>query len=144
MFLTRGQQCVLWRDKLTTEITTYNDFEYFTDLGIFFLDKHDQASSHSALNLWMVPRNHYHKNAPVILLWPWGILIKYWADSRFVPSQWETALLCNDVSHWLGVSLESAPIYMHIKQSRLSICVCPLLVQICWQLESVTKQSYFE
>ena len=30
------------------------------------------------------------------------------ADSRFVPSQWETALLCNDVSHWLDASLESA------------------------------------
>ena len=30
------------------------------------------------------------------------------ADSRFVPSQWETALLCNDVCHWLGVILESA------------------------------------
>ena len=30
------------------------------------------------------------------------------ADSRFGPSQRETALLCNDVSHWLGTSLESA------------------------------------
>ena len=30
------------------------------------------------------------------------------ADSRFVPSQWEMALLCNDVSHWLGASLELA------------------------------------
>ena len=29
-------------------------------------------------------------------------------DFRFVPSQWETVLLCNDVSHWLGTSLESA------------------------------------
>ena len=29
------------------------------------------------------------------------------ADSRFAPSQWETSLLCNDVSHWLGASLES-------------------------------------
>ena len=29
-------------------------------------------------------------------------------DSRFAPSQWETALLCNEVSHWLGASLESA------------------------------------
>ena len=28
------------------------------------------------------------------------------ADSRFAPSQWETALLCNDVSHWLGARLE--------------------------------------
>ena len=29
------------------------------------------------------------------------------ADSRFAPSQWETALLCNDISHWLGANLES-------------------------------------
>ena len=29
-------------------------------------------------------------------------------DSRFAPSQWETALLCNTVSHWLGARLESA------------------------------------
>ena len=29
-------------------------------------------------------------------------------DSRFAPSEWETALLCNDVSHRLGASLESA------------------------------------
>ena len=28
-------------------------------------------------------------------------------DSMFVPSQWEMALLCNDVSFWLGASLES-------------------------------------
>ena len=35
---------------------------------------------------------------------------KQWlrADSRFAPSQWETALLCNHVSHWLGASVESA------------------------------------
>ena len=32
----------------------------------------------------------------------------YRADSRFAPSQWETVLLCNHVSHWLGASLESA------------------------------------
>ena len=30
------------------------------------------------------------------------------ADSRFAPSQWETALLCNDVSQWLGASIVSA------------------------------------
>ena len=28
------------------------------------------------------------------------------ADYKFVPSQWEMALLCNDVSHWLGANLE--------------------------------------
>ena len=51
----------------------------------------------------------------------------YRADSRFAPSQWETALLCNDVSHWLGANLESAlnahlfPIitdYIHKQQCR--------------------------
>ena len=30
------------------------------------------------------------------------------ADCRFASSQWETALLCNDVSHWRGASLESS------------------------------------
>ena len=30
------------------------------------------------------------------------------AEYRFAPNQWETALLCNDVSHWPGTSLESA------------------------------------
>ena len=29
-------------------------------------------------------------------------------DSKLAPSQWEMALLCNDISHWLGASLESA------------------------------------
>ena len=29
------------------------------------------------------------------------------ADSSVAPSQWETALLCNDVSHWLSATLES-------------------------------------
>ena len=32
----------------------------------------------------------------------------YKADSRFAPRQWEMALLCNDISHWLGANLESA------------------------------------
>ena len=35
-------------------------------------------------------------------------LIRYRADSRFAPSQWERTLLCNDVSHWLGANLESS------------------------------------
>ena len=36
----------------------------------------------------------------------WVLIIR--ANSRFAPSQWETALFCNDVSHWLGAKLESA------------------------------------
>ena len=33
------------------------------------------------------------------------------ADSRFAPSQWEMALLCNDVSHWVGANLEPALLF---------------------------------
>ena len=36
------------------------------------------------------------------------------------PSQWETALFCNDVSHWLGAHLESA-LWDHMLESRLQI-----------------------
>ena len=32
----------------------------------------------------------------------------YRADSRLAPSQWETALQCNAVSHWPGANLDSA------------------------------------
>ena len=33
------------------------------------------------------------------------------ADSRFASSQWETALLRNDVSHWLGAQRRIGPEY---------------------------------
>ena len=42
---------------------------------------------------------------------PFHFTVMIWqdrADSRFACSQWETALLCNDVSHWLVEILESA------------------------------------
>ena len=39
---------------------------------------------------------------------PTGVHSIYRADSRFAPRQWETALLCNDVSHWLGANVDSA------------------------------------
>ena len=37
-----------------------------------------------------------------ILIWIWPWLVIFRANSRFAPSQWETALLGNDVSLWLG------------------------------------------
>ena len=47
-----------------------------------------------------------HHGFLVSLIWTAGR--EYRAESRIAPSQRETALLCNDVSHWLGASLESA------------------------------------
>ena len=40
--------------------------------------------------------------------WPFSAETGIRADSRFAPSQWETALLCNNASHWLDTNLESA------------------------------------
>ena len=40
--------------------------------------------------------------------WSRVTLYKISVGSRFPPSQWEAALLSNDVFHWLGTSLESA------------------------------------
>ena len=39
------------------------------------------------------------------------------ADSRFAPSQWETSLQSNAVSHWLGANLELALGYSFTFQS---------------------------
>ena len=38
----------------------------------------------------------------------WQTAWYYRANSRFAPSQWEMALLCNDISHWLDANFESA------------------------------------
>ena len=36
------------------------------------------------------------------------------ADSRLAPSQWETSLQSNAVSHWLGANLETALHFTHM------------------------------
>ena len=63
-------------------------------------------------NSWRVVRNR--KGAMMVC----NIDIRYRADSSVAPSQWETTLLCNDVSHWLGATLESALRYINISDSR--------------------------
>ena len=40
------------------------------------------------------------------------------ADSRFAPSQWETSLQSNAVSHWLGTNLES--VLTHVAGGQIS------------------------
>ena len=45
------------------------------------------------------------------------------ADSRFAPSQWETASLCNDVSHWQGASPEWAQSLLCSCRRPVSSCV---------------------
>ena len=52
-----------------------------------------------SFNVWVT---YYVWNLISVLSW-------VRADSRFVPSQWETSIQSNAVSHWLGANLESAP-----------------------------------
>ena len=56
--------------------------------------------------------NSYHSQWPGIHFTK-ELIIR--ADSRFAPNQWETALLCNDVYHWLGASIESALKFQQVK-----------------------------
>ena len=67
-------------------------------------------------------------------------------DSRFAPSQWETALLCNDVSHWLGASLESA-LFMSGRDPNCGSCkVMDFLVIYCqmsWILNRLINQCFW-
>ena len=53
-------------------------------------------------NVLNIPRRRH----PAQTILPFDIM---WcrADSRFAPSQWETALLCNVVPHSLGANIES-------------------------------------
>ena len=42
-------------------------------------------------------------------------------DSRFVPSQWETALLCNDASHCPGTRIESVLCYVRCTSNLFQV-----------------------
>ena len=58
-------------------------------------------------------------------------LANHRANSRFAPSQWETALLCNDVSHWSGVSLESTMFYVSKRGPRCCNLKCICSTHLC-------------
>ena len=69
-------------------------------------------------------------------------------DSRFEPSQWETALFCNNISHWPGASLESSLCFVWgqieglVQERRNSSASAMELCLSCtnpWKLWSVTK-----
>ena len=97
-----------------------------------------------------------HISATGLLSWPgakfWhGLLfhlrltrICYKADSRFAPSQWETALLCNDVSHWLGANPESALCYIcNISSPDLKRWRCRLTIMMCQSIPVVRLHDDF-
>ena len=67
------------------------------------------------------------------------------ADSRFVTSQLETALHCNDVSHWPGGSLESAMFGMdQFSWDFVLICltVLKIFTELGWDTDYLTSTHY--
>ena len=72
------------------------------------------------------------------------------ADSRFIPSQWETVSLCNDISHWLDVSLQSTllitrPItVLNLNYVHGTIIACSLLTSLRSGLWYGTKVQFPE
>ena len=58
----------------------------------------------------------------------WYVIILQGCDSKLAPSQWETGLLCNDVSHWLGTSLESALMFQLLNCCMVIIIINQIAV----------------
>ena len=82
-----------------------------------------------ALQTPLLARPHHYK-------WP----IR--ADSRFAPSQWQTSLQSNAVSHWLGANLESA-LANGISKNPLALqkLGCNMIMRrVCYKSRSLEKK----
>ena len=74
--------------------------------------------------------------------------VKIRADSRFAPSQWETVLLYNDVSHWLGTNLESALkmsgiVYFYTIGAHALASVNPLIAESLCQKNGTSESEMY-
>ena len=58
------------------------------------------------------------------------------ADSRLAPSQWETSLQSNAISHWLGANLESA-----LRLHQYHACWWPWL--LAWTKQVINRYGTF-
>ena len=98
------------KTKWTFEIHIHNHVDWNTVL-LYILDIQAVCPgfTHKRQAYWYMHNRSDSRFAPS--QWETVLLcndVSHWlsrSDSRFAPSQWETALLCNDVSHWLAVSL---------------------------------------
>ena len=63
----------------------------------------------------------------------------YRTDSRCGPSHWETALLCNDVSQWLGASLELA---LQLRPSQIALESPISFPHPIWNLLHLSSKNY--
>ena len=76
--------------------------------------------NHHTGDKWLIHATNYHKDIQLqSLKYPCRLssVDNIRDDSGFAPIQWETALLCIDVFHWLGVNLEPTLIMKSIQRS---------------------------
>ena len=90
--------------------------------SMFYINHRIIVSYHIVPCYIMAPTVHIHTAYSMIS----GSPFPHRTHKRH-PSQWETALHCNNVSHWLGASLESALPIVH--PCGWDMVVCVLLAQ---------------
>ena len=102
------------------------------------------TSSYAASNRrysWYSITNIYTQiQTTVPLLWAAKYIIQMFiirANSRFAPGHWQTALLCNDVSHWLSANLESA---LYNETCRLDVTIIITSMSLSQPLEEILHE----
>ena len=72
------------------------------------------------------------------------------ADSWLAPNQWETALLCGDVSHWLAASLESdlsvssqMRVTFYVVRGTCRLYAVPMITGLRFHLLYLNASSFF-
>ena len=101
----------LWGD-FTAQRPVKRSFDVFFALSFIqtqIRDAGDLRHHCAHYDVTVMVRLHPRSSAAVVLTkQDQQHLVCHRADSMFAPSQWETTLLCNRVSHWLGTNLKSA------------------------------------
>ena len=97
---------------------------------------HLSLSKHSCDTISMVPASHFNGQSVV-----W---CSYTDDSRFAPSQWETALQSNAASHWLGANLESSLSWFGCTAKRTSLCTWQINhLSFVWHIDGLVKDCSY-
>ena len=109
-------QCAMDRDltwllSLGGQILTLESCQYWSCQLISYMMEMRQHADPTVSYI------RYHEDLPIH--WKMWFLSNIRVDSRFAPSQWETSLQSNAVSHWVGVNLESSQQYCKFNVSLI-------------------------
>ena len=81
-------------------------------LQVFWVKVHKAIIKWTKNLFFMINYHAIHGNTTLNGEYVWYSI--YRAESRLAPSQWETLLQSNALSHWLHINLESSLIYKYI------------------------------